>query len=213
MGLPFLFQQISAAILVQAPTIIIAATIGAQSVGFYSVAARLATVAPIIVSLVAVPLWPAYAHAIAKSEYAWVSRTNFWVGIACALFALTYGCALMLGSNFVLSHLLGKDVETARALLPLVLAGSMATCLRWPSSMLLCAGGYIRGVTIAQCVTAVFATVLALYYGRQHDLHGLVLCFVICEWGLVTVQYALTYRILSTFSLKRIREEQAVPVT
>lgn len=212
MGFPFLLQQISAAVLVQAPTIIIAATIGAQSVGFYSVAARLATIAPIVVSLVAIPLWPAYAHAIAKKDFTWVSRTNFRVGIACALFALAYGCALLLGSNFVLGHLLGKDIETAQSLLPLVLAGSMATCLRWPSSMLLCAGGYIRGITVAQCATAAIATLFALYYGHQKNLHAVVLSFVISEWALVTAQYILTYHILHSFSQLTISEDQAVSV-
>ena len=213
MGLPFLLQQISAAILVQAPTIIIAATIGAQSVGFYSVAARLATIAPIVVSLVAIPLWPAYAHAIAKKDFTWVSRTNLRVASACAVFALAYGCALLLGSKFVLGHLLGKDIETARALLPLVLVGSMATCLRWPSSMLLCAGGYIRGITIAQCATAAIATIIALYYGHQHNLRAVVLSFVIAEWSLVTAQYILTYHILHSFSQMSVSAEQAVSVT
>jgi O-antigen/teichoic acid export membrane protein len=75
MGAPFFVLQIAYSVAFQADNIIIAQILGASRVTEYAVPMRLFNLAPLILSFLLIPLWPAQREALARGEIAWVKRS------------------------------------------------------------------------------------------------------------------------------------------
>ena len=74
-GLLFLVLQIAVAMAYGSDTIVVAQVIGPKAVAEYAVVFRLFMFVPMLVGMALIPLWPAYAEAIARGDAAWVRRT------------------------------------------------------------------------------------------------------------------------------------------
>lgn len=73
-GLEFFLLQIAALVLFQTDNLVIARFVGPEAVTGYSIAYRLFGTVALLHSLALTPLWPAYAEAAARGDWAWVRR-------------------------------------------------------------------------------------------------------------------------------------------
>ena len=73
----FFVLQISCSIQGQADNVIIANILGAKAVASYAICMKLFLIAPMILSLLYTPLWPAYREAFISGDIQWVKRIFF----------------------------------------------------------------------------------------------------------------------------------------
>ncbi len=74
-GLLFFALQLAGALCYQSPNFVIAQMLGANVVTEYAVPLKLFSIAPMLLSFVLTPLWPAYGEAIARGDRVWVTKT------------------------------------------------------------------------------------------------------------------------------------------
>jgi O-antigen/teichoic acid export membrane protein len=94
-GLLFFVLQLSAALAFSADLPLISALRGPADAGTYAIVQRLFSVIPLALSLLWVPLWPAYRQALANQDHRWVERTlrrSIIVAITLASVAATTLC-------------------------------------------------------------------------------------------------------------------------
>jgi O-antigen/teichoic acid export membrane protein len=74
-GALFLALQVAIAVAYESDALVVASVLGAAKVTVFAVSFKLFTIAPILLSFVFTPLWPAYAEAFAAGDEAWARRT------------------------------------------------------------------------------------------------------------------------------------------
>jgi len=74
-GMLFFLLQITVALTFTADNIIIAQLLGATAVAQYSVPEKLFSIVSTVLSMMLMPLWPAYGEALARGDRAWARRT------------------------------------------------------------------------------------------------------------------------------------------
>jgi O-antigen/teichoic acid export membrane protein len=73
-GSGFLILQSALAMAVGSDNFVIAHLFGPDSVAEYSVAMRIFTVVPVLLSMLIIPLWPAYGESVARGDISWAIR-------------------------------------------------------------------------------------------------------------------------------------------
>jgi len=74
-GSPFFFIQVAAVVVFSSDNLIVSHYVGASAVTPYSVTWRVVGLAALLQSLIFPALWPAYAEAYAKHDFAWIRDT------------------------------------------------------------------------------------------------------------------------------------------
>jgi len=74
-GIMFLFLQITVSITLNSDNLVAAQVLGPEAVAQYSVAYRMFSIALLMATMLAGPLWPAYGEALARGDNPWVKRT------------------------------------------------------------------------------------------------------------------------------------------
>lgn len=115
-GIMFFFLQITVSLAFTSDNLVAAQVIGPEAVAQYSVAYRMFSVAMLMASLLAGPLWPAYGEALARGDIPWVKRTLirslvitiFIAGIPSLFFVILgpWIIQLWVGSGITISFLL-----------------------------------------------------------------------------------------------------------
>lgn len=117
-GLLFFVLQLAAALAYSADLPLISALRGPDDAGMYAIVQRLFSIVPLGLSLVWVPLWPVYRHALAARNHEWVMRT------------LRRSLVLALGVSTTAVLVLALGFERITALWvhrPLVVSGTLLT--------------------------------------------------------------------------------------
>jgi O-antigen/teichoic acid export membrane protein len=73
-GFGFLILQIALGMAVGSDNIVIAHLLGPGAVAEYSIAMRIFTLAPVLLSMLITPLWPAYGESVARGDVSWAIR-------------------------------------------------------------------------------------------------------------------------------------------
>lgn len=174
-GLPFFAAQISGIILFQTDNVIIAQIMGAKSVTPYSITWKLFSYATLL-QVVALPaLWPAYADAFARRDFAWVKkayRYNVLIAVSSTTaFVLIF---LVIGRKFI-------EIWAGPAAVPTfgLLAGmgvwTIMSSFLWCESCLLGAAGRVKGQAIYSGIGAAVNIIVSVILGRLMGLVGIIL--------------------------------------
>lgn len=75
LGMLFFVLQLAVALAFTSDNLVAAQALGPTAVARYATAMKLFLVAPILANLVLLPLWPAYAEALARGDVAWMKAT------------------------------------------------------------------------------------------------------------------------------------------
>jgi O-antigen/teichoic acid export membrane protein len=102
-GLLFLLPQLGSLVMTSAPAVLIASILGTAAVTPFNVCQRLTNALLQIQQLPLAGLWPAYAEAKSRGDYAWVWKTFLKSIYYTATTAVFFGLVLVLGGNLAIS--------------------------------------------------------------------------------------------------------------
>ncbi len=98
LGMLFLVLQVSASLAFASDNIIIAHTIGVESVTGYAITVQLFSVVSLVLGMALQPLWPTYGEALARNDLEWIRSTlrrslalSIGVSGLAALFLIAFG--------------------------------------------------------------------------------------------------------------------------
>ena len=101
-GWPFFLIQVAAVVVFSSDNLVVSHFLGASEVTPYSVTWRVVGLAAVLQSLIFPALWPAYAEAYAKLDYAWIRRTflitmkgTVALNVACVTVLMLFGRSLI----------------------------------------------------------------------------------------------------------------------
>lgn len=171
----FLLLQLAAVVTFASDSVIIAQICGAASVAEYSVPMRLFSIAPMLVSLVVSPLWPAYGEAVVRDDVAWIRRTLFR-SLVFSLFVTGSAGAILVAFGRSLIHFW---VGPAVAVSSLLLFGMGIWTVMYSAgeavAMLLNGTNRIHFQAVTGLITCCVAVAAKIALGRALGLSGVVL--------------------------------------
>jgi O-antigen/teichoic acid export membrane protein len=173
-GALFFLLQVAVAIAYQSDVIVAAIYIGPAAAAQYSVGSRLFLLAPALVSMLLVPLWPAYSEAFARGDHAWIKRT-LWRSTAGAFVVTTLvSVGLVVFAAPMVSVWLGDAVY----LPPELLVGFALWAIVYATfnaiAMLLNAMGDIAFQASVGVVMAIVSIALSIELGSRFGVAGVI---------------------------------------
>jgi O-antigen/teichoic acid export membrane protein len=117
MGVGFLILQLAVAASVQSDALIVGQLIGPEAVAKYSVPLRLFLIAPFLLGLALVPLWPAYGEALARGDVEWVKNTLRRSMRLTLVLTVPSALALVVAAPAIVGALTDHKVTTSQPLL------------------------------------------------------------------------------------------------
>lgn len=124
LGLKFFILSIVTSVALSSDNLIVAHSLGANSVTELAVPARVLGAMGLLITLVNLPLWPANAEAIARGDTAWVQRTTRRMMIGSALVVGISGGIFVIFGGHLLGILSNSQVNSSTPLLA-------SLCLWW----------------------------------------------------------------------------------
>jgi O-antigen/teichoic acid export membrane protein len=113
LGSLFFVLQLGVGTFYGTDSIMIAHSLGPDSVGAYAVPERMFSIVSTLLAMALMPLWPAYAEASARGDHAWVRRTFLRSMATSVAGALVLSTVLVLSGNFLLGIWVGKTLDPA----------------------------------------------------------------------------------------------------
>ncbi len=143
-GLVFLLLQVAMLVGYQIDNLVIAQILGAAAVPGYAIPMRVFLVAPTLIGIATMPLWPAYREAIARRDGAWVART-LRRSVALTIMASGLSSAVLVAVGPALIELwVGPSIQPSLPLLVALGLWAVALSLSSTLAMLLNAAGVIK---------------------------------------------------------------------
>lgn len=191
-GSLFFVLQLAVAFAYQSDVVVATWVIGPEGATDYSVPFRLFMIAPTIVSMVLLPLWPAYSEAIARGDTSWVRRTLRLSVITSLVLTGSSSLLLVVVGAPIIHAWVGNNVTVT---LPLLLGMGVWAILNnafTAIAMLLNGASVIRFQVITSIAMAVVSPLASVALGARFGVAGIiwgtVLAHVACS-GLPTVLY------------------------
>lgn len=196
-GVEFFLLQIAALVLFQTDNLIIARFIGPAEVTGYSITYRLFSTVALLHSLALAPLWPAYAEAAARGDWAWVRRAFSWTLIggmaATTLLLIALG---LLAAPFVRLWTVG-EVSTSPELVWLMVAWAWLWAWGNTFAFLLNGLGRIRFQMIMGLILATVNLMLSIRWAQAYGVIGVIGATVVAYSVVIAWTMPLdTWRIL-----------------
>jgi O-antigen/teichoic acid export membrane protein len=177
-GSLFFVLQLAVAFAYQSDVVVATAVIGPEGATTYTVPFRLFMIAPTIVSMVLLPLWPAYSEAIARGDISWVKRTLRLSLIVSLILTGTASIVLVIIGPVLIHAWVGGSVTTT---FPLLLGMGTWAVLNNAStavSMLLNGASVIRFQVFTALAMALSSPVASILLGMNFGVAGII-------WGTV----------------------------
>jgi O-antigen/teichoic acid export membrane protein len=175
-GAFFSVQQIVSTVMFSLPQVIISAVLGAAAVTPYNLVQRLFNLFAVVQNAFLLPLWPAYARARAKGEFAWMRQAlrRSFQATALACVAPLVLCACF--APWIIQLWVGRgQVLPDYPLVGLLCVLNALTFLQQPCLYLLVAVSEVKYCAYYSVAGAVAGTVLMLTFVRFAGVHGVVL--------------------------------------
>jgi O-antigen/teichoic acid export membrane protein len=186
-GLMFFCLQLAAALGYQSDNLVIAHLLGARMVASYAVPSRLFNILPLLIGIIAGPMWPAYADAVASGDGQWIRKTfkRTVIGLGTMTFAATL--ILVIYGNIILTLWVGPQMRVSFALLLAFGVRCVLSAYLQPLSFLLNGMGKLRAQAIIAILMSIFNLVLSILFVRSFGVIGAILGTVIAELTVVVI--------------------------
>ncbi len=184
-GVEFFLLQIAALVLFQTDNLVIARFVGPEAVTGYNITYRLFGTLALLHSLSLAPLWPAYAEAAARSDWAWVRRTlrrTLIGGMATITLALV---ALGLLADPLICLWTVGAVSASPALVWLMAAWAWLWAWGNTFAFLLNGLGHIRFQMGIGLVQAVVNLALSILWVQTYGVIGVIAATVVTYAGII----------------------------
>ena len=178
-GMLFFLLQIMVTLTFTADNIIIAQLLGATAVAQYSVPEKMFSAVSTVLTMMLMPLWPAYGEALARGDRAWARRTlkrSFLAAVAISAFS---SAVLVLAGPQIIRLWVGNVIQPSFILLlglgiwKVVEAGGNAFAVYLNGAHI------VKAQVVIATTTAFAALALKVYLVRRIGVAGL-------PWGTLT---------------------------
>ena len=200
-GILFLMLQLTASIAFYSDNIIIAKMLGAVVVAQYAIPEKLFSIIPVILSMVLIPLWPAYGEAIGRGDGTWIKKIfikSIWFSF---LFSAVTAFAIDLSASYILKLWVGSDINPPFMLLLGFGIWKICEACGTAISMLLNGGNIVKPQFILASVLLVVSIPLKLLMLKEFGLSGVIWATIIAYTLCVLIPIIfLAPKIFSKFS-------------
>jgi O-antigen/teichoic acid export membrane protein len=187
LGVQFFVIQIAVIVIYQTTNIVIAQVSGPADVTVYNIAFKYFSIAMLVFGIIMGPFWSAFTDAFARSDYAWMKRTEARLRMV-ALAGLALIIIMIAAAATVYRLWIGEAVQV-RWSVSVVVAIYVATNI-WNMlySMLLNGMGKIRLQLYVSLLGTALNIPLAIALGRVFGIEGVVLSSILLN--LISAIYA-----------------------
>lgn len=196
LGILFFLLQITAALAFSSDNMVAAQILGPKAVALYSIPMKLFGIAPMILSMILYPLWPAYGESVARGDIAWVKRTlNRSLIIALFITVLPSLVLVLFGPQII-------KLWVGAAMIPpflLLLGFAVSTVLQAAGNavaMFLNGSNIIGFQVVLALMMSVSALIAKIFLAQTLGLSGII-------WGTVFA-YALFTALPLSFYIPRL---------
>lgn len=207
-GMLFFVLQLAGSLAFAADLPLIAAVRGPAEAGTYAIVQRLFSVIPLALSLVWVPLWPIYRHALAVHDHAWVLRTLYRSLIMAIVAAALGGAALMFGFDYIIGIWVHHPLAVSATLLAGFALWSVFDAGGTAMATFLNAAGILRFQVIVAILLAI-ATVSAKAFALRG--HGIAVLPWITMSVYILISVIPTLLLSRTLISRALHQEPATP--
>ncbi len=203
-GLMYFILQTSLSVALQTDNLVIAQVLGSAFVAAYAVPARMFAMVGGILSLISTSMWPAYAEASARLEWAWIRKGFVRVLTATVGIAATACCVLIFAGNRILSLWVGRGMHASEGFL--IALGIQTVILAYinPISVMLNGISRFRLQVILSIIMAAVNLCSSIFFVKRIGIVGAALGTIVAT---LTVQcIPLTFYVAGVLR-KSIREE------
>jgi len=191
LGTLFLIPQLAATVVSTAPPVILASVLGAAAVAPFNLTQRLLGIIGQAQAMVIVPLWPAYAEAKSRGDYAWI-RNAFYRSLLYSAAAIIVPLTLfgLIGRPLILLWTHKPEAVPTQELLWLMCGWAFVLGAATPCSMFLNGLGRLVGQTIYGSMAAIVCLFLMPALAHRYGAHGIPLALIL---GYVPIHLLFTY--------------------
>ena len=182
----FFVLQLVAAVSFSTDNFIIARILGVADVTGFSIPQRIFAIIATVVTMLMMPLWPAYGEAMSRGDMHWVRRTLSRTMLSVFVFTTVVSGLLLLFSNKLLSWWVGPSIHPS---LPLMLGLAVWAVLSNCGNtlgMFLNGIGVVKFQVILACIFGVGCLILKILFTRMYGVAGVPWATVI-TYSLLTV--------------------------
>jgi O-antigen/teichoic acid export membrane protein len=173
-GAAFFLIQVAAVVVFSSDNLVVSHYLGAAEVTPYSVTWRLVGFVALLQSLLFPALWPAYAEAYARGDYAWIRRTFAITMAGTLLLNLACMAALLAFGRSVIGILAGSAAVPGRSLLLAMCIWAVISGFMTVESCLLAALNRTRVQAVLSIVAAGVNIALSLIWVKQFGAVGVI---------------------------------------
>jgi len=179
----FLILQLAVAVAYESDVVVASNVLGPSQAAIYAIALQLFAVGGMLASLVNLPLWPAYADAIARKDLPWVRRTLRRAVLFALLISGIPALALLFLAPAILELWIGRPVTLEPAFLVGVAGWTVIYATFNSISIFLNAANVVRFQVVIASTMATASVVLSYTLAHAFGLTGII-------WGTLVAYIA-----------------------
>ncbi len=180
-GSMFFVAQLGTVLILNAPNLVIARLLGANTVAPYSVVMKPIQALTLLTALWAIPLWPAYGEAAARGDWNWIARTFRRTAVLGLLVSVSGASLFFAFHRSILGYWVGVDLIPDGLTVGATCLFLVANSVRLTGSMCLNGLGHLRGQVGYQLLVGAAAVGLSLPLARALGLGGIAVAFAVGE--------------------------------
>lgn len=164
LGSYFFILSIITSIALNSDNVIIALTLGAESVTTYAIPAKLASILGLLVTTLFLPLWAANGDAIARKDYVWIERTARRMSLIGGLLVCSLGLMFALFNQKLVEMWMGRVFEESTKIVAGYALMYTLFAVASPYNMILNAAGLVKIQILAWAVYFLLTMGLKVFF-------------------------------------------------
>ena len=201
-GLYFFVLQIAGAVAYQSDSLVIAHVIGPNAVAQYAIPMKLFMMVPMIMGLLYVSLWPAYAEAFSRGDKNWAMvtlRRSIWLAVLIGV----PSCAALVAVGKPLIRLwVGSSVEPTILLLAAAGTWAALNCVGGAFAAFTNGAGILRFPALLSVIMMIGNLGLSILLTMKLGVSGVL-------WGSVVAQVAFMLVPMTAYLIWRFRRTES----
>jgi O-antigen/teichoic acid export membrane protein len=191
LGALFFVLDVSIVIAFLSDNIVAARIFGAEEVATYAVPWRLFTIAPVVIAIAVMPLWPAYGEAIPRGDLQWVRRTLGRSLVVALAASIPIALLLLAFASPIIDVWAGPEIDPSFSLLAGLAAWSVLSSVGAAIAVFLNGAGIMRLQVICAVLMAVTNLVLSIVLAHKIGLEGIIFGTVIAYMCFIVLPYSV----------------------
>lgn len=172
LGGMFFVLQLVVAVSYSADNFIIARILGVADVTVFSIPQRMFSVITVVVTMLMMPLWPAYGEAISRGDMLWVRHTLTRTLLGVFAFTLIVSATLLVFSNKLLLWWVGPGIHPSFLLMLGLAVWAVLSNCGSTLSMFLNGAGIVKFQVIVAAIFGIGCLLTKIVFTRLYGISG-----------------------------------------